>query len=227
MRQNPDYALTDEAAVAALIRANPWATMISHTSNGLVVSHYPFLVSGDDELTLVSHVGRPDERLHELGQHEIVVVFYGPTGYISPSWYNVSAAVPTWNFATVHAYGVPEILSDEENIAVLERLVDHFEDPLPNPFRMRITAENAAYAERIVHGTVGFRMRITRFEAKEKMSQDKPTEVVDRITAALDEPGPYSNAALAQRMRLVRAAAALGDAAAADTSASTSVGVPQ
>ena len=80
MRQNPDYALTDEAAVAALIRGNPWATMISHTSNGLVVSHYPFLVSDDDELTLLSHVGRPDERLHELGQHEIVVVFYGPTG---------------------------------------------------------------------------------------------------------------------------------------------------
>jgi len=212
MRENPDYAMTDVAQVRALIRANPWATMASATPDGVVISHYPFIleeaVPGSDEIVLVSHVGRPDEKLHALGASELAVVFYGPTGYISPSWYGLDRAVPTWNFATVHAYGVPEILSDAENLAVLERLVDHFEDPLPNPYRMRITAENAAYAERIVHGTVGFRLRVTRFEAKEKMSQDKPAEVVDRITAALDAPGPYQNPALAQRMRLVRAAAA-------------------
>jgi len=212
MRENRDYAMTDVAQVRALIRANPWATMASATTDGVVISHYPFIleeaVPGSDEVVLVSHVGRPDEKLHALGASELAVVFYGPTGYISPSWYGLDRAVPTWNFATVHAYGVPEILSDAENLAVLERLVDHFEDPLPNPYRMRITAENAAYAERIVHGTVGFRLRVTRFEAKEKMSQDKPAEVVDRITAALDAPGPYQNPALAQRMRLVRAAAA-------------------
>ena len=208
MRENPDYALTDVDEVRALIRANPWATMASATPDGVVISHYPFIVeeAGPDEIVLVSHVGRPDERLHRLGESELAVVFYGPTGYISPGWYGLDRAVPTWNFATVHAYGVPEILSDAENLAVLERLVDHFEEELPNPYRMRITAENAAYAERIVHGTVGFRLRVTRFEAKEKMSQDKPAEVVDRITAALDAPGPYQNPKLAERMRLVRAA---------------------
>jgi len=212
MRKNPDYAMVDVDDVRALVHSNPWATMVSATPDGVVVSHYPFLLEeadGDedgDSLVLVSHVGRPDERAHLLGESELVVIFYGPSGYVSPSWYGVDRAVPTWNFATVHAYGVPEILSDEENLAVLERLVDHFEDPLPNPYRMRITAENAAYAERIVHGTVGFRMRVTRFEAKEKMSQDKPVEVVDRITAALDAPGPYQNPALAERMRHIQAA---------------------
>jgi transcriptional regulator len=215
MRENPDYALTDLDTVRALIAANPWATMASATPDGVVISHYPFIIeeSGPDELVLVSHVGRPDERQHRLGESELAVVFYGPTGYISPGWYNVDRAVPTWNFATVHAYGVPEMLSDAENLAVLERLVDHFENELPEPYRMRITAENAAYAERIVHGTVGFRLRVTRFEAKEKMSQDKPAEVVDRITAALDAPGPYQNPKLAERMRLVHAAATASAAA--------------
>jgi len=208
MRQNPDYALTSPADVRALVRSAPWATMVSHTDAGLVVSHYPFLLEEDaDGISVVSHVGRPDERLHELGRHELVVVFYGPSGYISPGWYDLATGVPTWDFVTVHAYGVPEMLSDDENLRVLDRLVDHFEDPLPNPFRMRGTLENAEYAERIVHGTVGFRLRVTRFEGKNKMSQDKPPEVVDRIVAALRAPGPYNNAALADTIDASRPAA--------------------
>jgi len=208
MRRNPDYALTSPADVRALVRSAPWATMVSHTDAGLVVSHYPFLLEEDaDGISVVSHVGRPDERLHELGRHELVVVFYGPSGYISPGWYDLATGVPTWDFVTVHAYGVPEMLSDDENLRVLDRLVDHFEDPLPNPFRMRGTLENAEYAERIVHGTVGFRLRVTRFEGKNKMSQDKPPEVVDRIVAALRAPGPYNNPALADTIDASRPAA--------------------
>jgi transcriptional regulator len=133
-----------------------------------------------------------------------MVIIYGPQGYVSPSWYDATPAVPTWNFAVAHLYGTPEILSDEENLQVLERLVEHFESPLPEPYLMNRTLENADYAARIVHGTVGFRMRITRFEAKDKMSQDKPAGVVSRVIDALGEPGPYRNPALAARMAAVR-----------------------
>lgn len=214
MRENPDYELTDPERVREVIRASPWATMISSTPQGLVVSHYPFLLEeppsegasegtaqDPDEIVIVSHVGRPDERLHGLGTSEIVVVFYGPSGYVSPSWYEVPVAVPTWNFVTVHAYGTPEILTAQENLAVLDRLVDHFEDAVDHPLRLRGTLANSEYAERIVHGTVGFRMRVTRFVGKEKMSQDKPPEVVERVMKHLEGEGPYANPALAQWMR--------------------------
>ena len=202
MRHTPEYVQGDVEAVRALVREHPWATVVSHVAGrGLVSSHYPVLLEEDEDgIVLLSHVGRPDERLHELGQHEAMVIVYGPQGYVSPSWYDTSPAVPTWNFAVAHLYGVPELLSDEENLQVLDRLVAHFESPLPEPFLMRDTLENAAYAERIVHGTVGFRLRVDRFEAKEKMSQDKPAEVVDRVIDALGEPGPYNNPPLAARM---------------------------
>lgn len=211
MRHAPEYAQTDLERVRDLARAHPWATIASHVpARGLVVSHYPVLVddTGDDELVLLSHVGRPDERLHELGAHEVVVIISGPHGYISPGWYDQSPAVPTWNFAAAHLFGTPEIVSDEENLAVLERLVAHFETVLPEPYLMNRTGENADYAARIVHGTVGFRLRVARFEAKEKMSQDKPAETVAHIIDALDRPGPYENMALAQRMRDAHAALA-------------------
>lgn len=201
MRDNPEYAVRDIEEAKRLIRSAPWATMISHTEAGLVASHYPFLLDEDAAgIVLLSHVGRPDETVHRLGGGEMLVVFAGPSGYISPSWYGLRAAVPTWNFAVVHAYGIPEILASEDNLRVLERLVDHFEDPLPQPMRIRETVANQAYANRIVHGTVGFSLRVTRFEAKNKMSQDKPPEVADRVVRALREPGPYFNPPLADRM---------------------------
>ena len=206
MRPNPDYALDDVEAIRELIRENPWASIVSFVpGKGLIASHYPILLddSGDGEgdgIVLLSHFGRPDERLHELGGHEAMVIIYGPQGYVSPSWYDASPAVPTWNFAVAHLYGTPEILSDEENLQVLERLVEHFETPLPEPYLMNRTLENNDYASRIVRGTVGFRMRVERFEAKEKMSQDKPAEVVGRVVDALGASGPYQNPALAERM---------------------------
>lgn len=205
MRPNPDYTMDDADAVRALVRENPWATIISFVpGRGLVASHYPVLLDEEaDGIVLLSHVGRPDERLHELGAHEILVIVSGPHGYISPGWYGTSPAVPTWNFAVAHLHGTPEILSDDDNLDVLERLVARFERPLPEPHVMRISQENADYAERIVRGTVGFRMRADRIEAKEKMSQDKPEEVADRIIAALRAPGPYRNTALARRMSAV------------------------
>ncbi|WP_314650390.1 FMN-binding negative transcriptional regulator [uncultured Microbacterium sp.] len=209
MRHTPDYALDDVDTVRDLVRENPWATLVSHVpGRGLVASHYPVLLEDDaDDIVLVSHVGRPDERLHELGQHEAMVIVYGPQGYVSPGWYDVSPAVPTWDFAVAHLYGTPEVLTDDENLAVLDRLVAWFESPLPDPFLMRRTLENTAYAERIVHGTVGFRLRVERIEAKEKMSQDKPAEVIAKVIEALRRPGPYENPALADRIATVNAAA--------------------
>ncbi len=204
VRNNPATAVTDEAWVKDLIRQSPWATLVSHTDAGLVASHYPFLLDESaDGIVLQSHVGRPDEDLHRLGTGEVLVIFAGPHGYISPGWYGLPHAVPTWNFAVVHAYGVPELLDVEANLRVLERLVDRFEDALPAPYRMRGTTENSRYADRIVHGTLGFSMPVTRFVAKEKMSQDKSPEAAGRIIDALRAPGPYQQTDLADRMAAI------------------------
>ncbi|MFT4234580.1 MAG: FMN-binding negative transcriptional regulator [Microbacterium sp.] len=202
MRHNPDFALDDVDAIREMVRHNPWATIVSFIpGRGLVASHYPMLLDEDATgIVLLSHVGRPDERLHELGRHEAMVVVYGPQGYISPGWYEVPTAVPTWNFEVAHLHGTPEILSDEKNLEVLDRLVAHFEDQLPEPFLMRGTLENAQYAEHIVRGTVGFRMVVDRFEAKQKMSQNKPPQMVEHIIGELRRPGPFQNPSLADHM---------------------------
>lgn len=198
MRHTPTYLMTDPAEVARLVRGNPWATYVSSTANGLVASHYPTLVDESaDELTILSHFGRPDEQLHELGEHEILVVVQGPHDYVSSSWYAEGDDIPTWNHVTAHLYGVPEILSDEENFAVLSSLTDHFEGGFEHGRSLSLDEEKS---RRIAKGTVGLRMRVTRFDARAKLSQNKAPEVAERIMSELDARNP----GLAAEMRRVR-----------------------
>jgi transcriptional regulator len=205
VRQNPSFALSDPAAIKQLIRDNPWSTIVSNPAGGLVASHYPVVVDESrEELSILTHVGRPDDLVHELGEHEILVVIQGPHGYISPGWYDAAPAVPTWNFVTAHLRGVPQLLDAQENLAVLERLVDHFEQRLPAPRRMRGTPEDAAFAERLQQGTVGLRLTPTHVTAKSKLSQNKPPHVVESVIEHLEGDGPYAQPALAALMREAR-----------------------
>lgn len=191
MRHTPRYVVTDPAWVQDLVRGNPWATIVSPTAAGLVASHYPVVLEEDPAdpaaIVLVSHVGRPDDELHELGAHELLVVIQGPHGYVSPSVYGNGENAPTWDHLTAHLYGVPEILSEEENYEVLSRLTDHFEHGRPGA---RSLANDEAGSRRLALGTRGFRLRVTRFEARAKLSQNKSPEVMARIADDLESTYP-------------------------------------
>ncbi len=205
MRHTPTFVLSDVDEVKRLIRENPWATIVSHTAAGLVASHYPVVLEQDDDdpdaIVVVSHVGRPDERSHELGEHEVMVIVQGPHGYVSPGWYPAEQIIPTWNHVTAHLWGTPEILSDDENFRVLGELVDHFERVMPEPSTLTL---DEAGSRRVAKGTVGIRLRVTRFDARAKLSQNKAPEVVGRIVDELEHGDHYAQPALAAEMRRVR-----------------------
>ncbi|MCD2497204.1 MULTISPECIES: FMN-binding negative transcriptional regulator [Microbacterium] len=207
MRQNPSFALTDVAELRRVIARNPWATLMSDGPDGLIASHYPVLLEdGRDDLTVVTHVGRPDDLLHGLGDRELLMVFQGPHGYITPRWYGDVPAVPTWNYVAVHLRGVPEILSTEENLAVLDRLVTHFEAAEPNPRGMWQVPNDEAFVRRLERGTVGIRLTPTSVTAKRKLSQNRSPEIMETILTGLEGDGPYANAELAREMRRSEAA---------------------
>ncbi|MGL3150576.1 FMN-binding negative transcriptional regulator [Microbacterium sp. A82] len=203
MRQNPSFTLADVAEMRRVIEHNPWATIVTATADGQVASHYAVMLDDDrDDLTIVAHVGKPDDLIHELGQHEMLVIFQGPNGYISPGWYDADTkAVPTWNYTAVHLSGIPEILSDEENLRVLDRLVERFEGQLPEPRLMWERPNDEAFVHRLAAGTVGFRLTPTRVVAKRKLSQNKDAATVENIIAELQSNGAYANPALAAEMR--------------------------
>lgn len=233
MIHTTDYVLTDEARVRDLVREHGWATLVSTTDDGPVVSHVPVLLADDVDLPggpgtpdaappparprrdahglpdrftvpaaplhVLSHLGRPDEVLHQVdGTREHLLVVEGPYGYVSPGWYGYTPAVPTWDYVAVHLYGTLELLDAEDSYAVMGATVDRYEAPMPDPVRM---PDVEGYARRIAPGAVGFRLRVTRYQAKAKLSQDKPRAVVERVAAALDDDPHYGHPALAAEVR--------------------------
>ena len=206
MRQNPSFAMTDVSEIRRIIDAHPWVTIVSDTDSGLVASHYAVLLDPTrDDLTIVGHVGRPDDLIHGLGESELLVVVQGPHGYISPGWYGDGPAVPTWNFVSVHLRGTPEILTPAENLDVLERLVDRFESGMPEPRQMWQAPNDDDFVRKLEKGTVGFRLTPSHVTAKRKLSQNRPDEVVDTIIDRLDAgSSPYADPRLADEMRRAR-----------------------
>lgn len=197
MRPNPLFASEDPEQVRELVREHPWATLVTTTSAGLAASHYPVMLDEDAaDLTLLTHLGRPDDEVLEIDRGEVLIIVQGHHGYISPSWYSPQERkVPTWNFTVAHLHGTPQVLKEEENLEVLTRLVAHFEHRLDEP----------AYLERekaipIARGTVGLRIPVDRFEMKRKLGQNKDDETRRSAIAALRAEGPYRHPALAEEM---------------------------
>lgn len=203
MRQNPSFTLADAAEMRRVIEQNPWATLVSAADDGLVASHYAVMLDEDrDDLTVVGHVGRPDDLIHGIGGRELLVVFQGPHGYISPGWYDPDAAsVPTWNYTAVHLSGVAELLSPDENLRVLDRLVERFESQMPDPRLMWERPNDEAFVRRLEAGTVGFRLSPSKVVAKRKLSQNKDAATIENVIAELQGDGAYANPALAAEMR--------------------------
>jgi len=164
-------------------------------SDVLVASHCPVLLEPEEEMTIVTHLGKPDDELHDL-DGEMLAIVQGHHGYVSPSWYAPGATrAPTWNFSVAHLYGTPEMLSEEENLAALTRLVAHFEREVEEPMLLE-----REWATPFARGTVGIRLRVERFTCKRKLSQDKDPVSRRNVVERLREPGPYQHPALADEV---------------------------
>jgi transcriptional regulator len=108
----PKFSETRREELFRVIREHPLGMLVTHTSSGLEANHLPFLLDEDPGAfgTLLAHVARANPVWREVGEGaEVLVVFRGAQGYISPNWYpskpETHRHVPTWNYEVVHAHG--------------------------------------------------------------------------------------------------------------------------
>jgi transcriptional regulator len=186
-----------------IMRDYPLGTMVTHTDQGLDANHIPFEMDAARGAlgTLLGHVARANPLCTEIPSGaEVLVIFRGHHGYISPSWYpskhETHRHVPTWNYEVVHAHGKLRIIDDEKFVAgVVARLTQRHEAAEPRPWRMRDAAPD--YLAQMLKIIVGIEVEVTRLEGKRKLGQNRELRDVEGAVRALEERG---NAGLAAMM---------------------------
>jgi transcriptional regulator len=192
---------TDEAEIAAVIDAAPLACIVANTEAGLVANHLPLMAGAGG--ALIGHVALAND-MHRIvadGQ-EVLVIFRGEQGYVSPNFYPSKAEhhrhVPTWNYQVVHVHGDIAFQHDERaKRAVVGLLTREQERRLNGARPWRMADAPADYMTRMLASIVAFRIDVRRVLAKSKLSQNRDPRDYRGVIEGLHASG---NDALAGRM---------------------------
>jgi transcriptional regulator len=193
------FRVEDRRELVDFMERHAFATLVSSGPGGLHASHIPFLVDANDggDVRLLGHFARANPHGRALlDARHVVAIFQGPHAYVSPGWYENHPAVPTWNYAVVHAHGKARAIGDGEVRALLARLSAKYESGRPAPWRMEDLAPD--YVAKMVAAVSGFAIDVERIEGKFKLSQNRPGRDAERVAEALQGEG---EAELARLMR--------------------------
>lgn len=190
-----------------LIRAHPLAALITLAPGGLSANHIPIEIDPEPTPlgTLRGHVARANPVWREFRPDmEALVIFQGPSAYVSPAWYptkkETGQVVPTWNYAVVHAHGPLRVIEDREWLRnLVEGLTVRYETGRADAWK--ITEAPAEYIDKMLGAIVGLEIPISRLTGKWKFSQNRPTADRMGTIAGLRREASPTNAAVAELMQ--------------------------
>jgi len=150
-----------------VIKTYPLATVISVKDNAPLITHLPLVYENGK---LIGHIDIYNPQASLLkDNNDVTIIFAGPECYISPSVYSTTQ-LPTWNYIKVHLKG--KVKAIESKAALKQSLItmtEFLEAPdhkyVLEPDNPRLD-KNLGYIEM-------FEIKITDWEGKFKLSQDK------------------------------------------------------
>jgi transcriptional regulator len=173
----PQFKAQDQALAWELVRAYPFASLISNDDTGLpfvtpLPLHLELRGEGGQQAVLLGHCAKPNPHGRLLAARPTAVVtFMGPHAYMSPSVYPDLARVPTWNYITVHCTVEARMLENfDDKDAVLKHLIgDH--DPA---YAAQWRALPVAFQQQMLCGITAFELEVTDVQCKLKLNQHRP-----------------------------------------------------
>lgn len=197
----PAFAETDTTVLHDLMVQNSFATLVTVAKPSAVASHLPLLL---DRTTgphgrLIGHMARANSQWVQADGQEVLAIFAGPHAYISPSWYHVKNAVPTWNYTAVHAYGTFRLDDNRDRKwEIVRDSVDFYEAETNTPWSL--ADADADFIDRLLDAIVGFEFDIQRIEGAWKLSQNHDPERRQGVIHGLKDAGGEQQRRIAELM---------------------------
>ncbi len=162
-----------------LIRAHPFATLVSSATGELSADHVPLILYTEEAETgiLCGHVAVANPLFRRSdGPIKVMAIFQGPQTYITPSWYaskqEHGKVVPTWNYVVVHAHGILSFIRDTDWLMQhLNDLTAQQESSRPNPWAVSDAPDDFVKGQ--LKGLVGFEIQVESTIGTWKVSQNK------------------------------------------------------
>ena len=200
------FAETRPEVLAGFIAVQPFGLLVTHDAeSGLVADGVPFVLDADPAGgpgILRAHVARANPLWRRAASlsGEVLVVFQGPHGYVSPAWYPGKAehgkVVPTWNYVVVQSRGTLRAIDDAAWLhAFVTRLTDRHEKPRPEPWA--VSDAPAEYVGSMLRAIVGIEIVLSAMTGKWKVSQNRSAADRASVAAGLRNEGAAAGSALA------------------------------
>lgn len=194
------FRVTDINEVESLIQKNSFGTLVTTKQEKPIATHIPLeLKKKSDEYYITGHMayGNPQWKTFHTCESALVI-YQGPHAYISSSWYG-HENVPTWNYQSVHIYGKPRILEQEELKQDLAQLLEKYEQHRENPVLWETLSSQLLESE--LKGIVGFQIKVEEIQAAYKLSQNRNKEDYQRIIKQLIKEGHPDSYQMAEVMK--------------------------
>ena len=178
----------DESTLAALMAEHPLAQVVHRGAEGALDADPVPLLYDAATRTLLGHVARANPLWRVAASQPVLAIFQGPQAYVSPNWYPSKAAthkaVPTWNYALVHAHGSLQVHDDAGWLrAFLPRLTARHEATQAKPWSLADAPED--YLQQMLRAIVGISIPLTHLLGKVKASQNRSAADREGVAQAL------------------------------------------
>ncbi|MGA7342089.1 MAG: FMN-binding negative transcriptional regulator [Terracidiphilus sp.] len=203
----PCWQPTSPQDALDLIERHPWALLVSNGADGPFATNLPLLKErpanggANGPMVLVGHMARANRHTRELSRaaQPVLAIFEGPWSYVTASWYPGRDMPPTYYYTAVHCYGTIELQDEAALDGSIQVLTQRMESHYPNGWRSsEIPRQDVTrrFAE-----ITGFRLHVTRLEAKFKLGQDEPVRDALAVADVLAEHQAPQDRVLASLIR--------------------------
>ncbi len=168
-------------------------------------THIPFMVDRErgKRGVLIGHMARANPQWRTLeSSPDVLVLFMGPSAYISPSWYHTTPRAPTWTYVSVQAQGRIHLVTQPTALKRMVLRLCNESEPPSTGWAARDLPDS--FIDRLIRGIIGFEIEIEFLEGALRLGQNNDIEDRKNVAEALAK-GNGQQQAVASLMQAILA----------------------